>query len=160
MKSSPVIVADESVDLRRGIDYIGVTVCFVAHDGEGNVLLHKRSQNCRDERGRWDNGGGALEFGEGLTDGVRREIQEELTALAKEVRYLGSIEVHRVNDDGLPTHWIAMVHAALVDPTEVAVAEPHKIDDIGWFTRATLPDPLHSQCHRVLAMAADAGIIA
>lgn len=52
-------VAEEKVDRLRGINHIGVTVCFVIHDGRGNVLLQKRSQRCRDEKGRWDIGGGA-----------------------------------------------------------------------------------------------------
>lgn len=50
--------------MRQGFDYIGVTTVFYCHDGKGNLLLHKRSQTCRDEKGRWDCGGGALKFGE------------------------------------------------------------------------------------------------
>jgi 8-oxo-dGTP pyrophosphatase MutT (NUDIX family) len=56
--------AEVAVDLKRGVDYIGTTVSFIVHDGKGRVLLQKRSQNCRDERGKWDIGGGAVEFGE------------------------------------------------------------------------------------------------
>lgn len=51
-------------DLKRGVDFIGVTVPFVIHDGKKNFLLQKRSKNCRDEQGRWDVGGGSMEFGE------------------------------------------------------------------------------------------------
>lgn len=52
------------IDVKRGVDCIGVTCIFLCHDGNKRVLLHKRSVNCRDEHGRWDCGGGALEFGE------------------------------------------------------------------------------------------------
>ena len=51
------------IDLKRGVDYIGVTVNFLVHDGNGRILLQKRSKQCRDEQGRWDIGGGAVEFG-------------------------------------------------------------------------------------------------
>lgn len=44
-----VKVAKNNVDLRRGIDHIGVTACFVIHDGNGNVLLHKRGPGARVE---------------------------------------------------------------------------------------------------------------
>lgn len=61
----------------RGIDYIGITCVFFCHDGEENILLHQRSEKCKDEQGNWDCGGGALEFGEEFEEGVRREIKEE-----------------------------------------------------------------------------------
>ena len=73
------------MDIKRGVDYIGVTVNFIIHDGKGNVLLQKRSQNCRDEQGRWDIGGGALEFGEKLEDAVRREVKEDSVQTRKKL---------------------------------------------------------------------------
>ena len=71
-------IADEKKDLRRGIDHIGVSASFVVHDGKGRVLLQKRGAGARDENGRWDVGGGAIEFGESIDETVRREIKEEL----------------------------------------------------------------------------------
>lgn len=129
--------------MRRGVDFIGVTVNFLVHDGKGNVLLQKRSLNCRDEQGRWDIGGGALEFGERLADAVRREVKEELQTDAIEVKFLRSYEALRDND-GTPTHWMAFLHAVLVDPKKVKIGEPHKIDEIGWFRQDNLPEPMHS----------------
>ena len=80
-------VADDHIDLRRGIDHIGVTVCVLVHDGEGNLLLMKRGPKARDENGRWDIVGGALEFGEKITDAVKREMAEELCTDPEEVEY-------------------------------------------------------------------------
>ena len=48
--------------MEKGIDYIGVGVSFICHDGKGNYLMNKRSKNCRDEHGKWDFGGGAVDF--------------------------------------------------------------------------------------------------
>lgn len=153
-----VTVADSSVDLKRGVDYIGVNACFVVHDGKGNLLLQKRSQNCRDEQGKWDVGGGAVEFGESLVNAVKREIKEELQTEPLEIKYLTSYEALRSNN-GVPTHWIVNVHAVLVDPEEVKIGEPHKIDEIGWFTSKNLPSPLHSQFHNSFDAAHAAGIV-
>ncbi len=47
--------------MEKGIDYIGVASVFYCSDGKDNILLHKRSRNCRDEIGRWDCGGGGNE---------------------------------------------------------------------------------------------------
>ena len=143
----------------RGVDYIGVTVTFVIHDGKGNFLLQKRSQNTRDEKGKWDVGGGALEFGEEWSDAVTREVKEELTASPKKIVFLKAFNALRKNN-GVNTHWIALVHSVLVDPSEVKIGEPNKIDEIGWFNLNNLPNPLHSKILESLMAAMEKGYIA
>ena len=151
-------VTGQPASLKRGVDYIGVTVAFIIHDGEGNVLLQKRSQNCGDEQGRWDIGGGAVEFGEKLEDAVRREVKEELTAETKEVKFLKSYEALRENN-GIPTHWMAFLHSVLVDQYEVSIGEPNKIDEIGWYTSENLPSPVHSMFHNSFKHAVEIGLL-
>jgi 8-oxo-dGTP diphosphatase len=141
--------------MKIGNDYIGVTVCFVVHDGKKNFLLQKRSQNCRDEQGRWDNGGGALEFGEEWEEAVKREVFEELAA---EINFLDSFNSLR-NENNSPSHWVAVVFAVKVDPRTVKINEPDKIDEIGWFTLDNLPSPLHSMNGHSLGAAKRAGYI-
>ena len=153
------VPADDQTDLRRGIDHIGVTVCFVVHDGKGNVLLQKRSQNCRDERGAWDVGGGAVEFGERIEDAVRREVAEELGTKPIKVEFLLAYDAHRANHEGQQTHWVALGHAVQVDRAEVKIGEPHKIDELGWFTSSDLPSPLHSHMYKTLEPAITLGIV-
>lgn len=143
--------------MTRGVDYIGVTVCFVCHDGQGRVLLQKRSQNARDERGRWDNGGGALEFGETFEDAVRREVKEEFGVEAQELIPL-SVYNNLRNQDGVATHWVAIPYAVRVNPEEVKIGEPHKVDEIGWFAPDALPQPRHTHLETMVQMAAGAGI--
>ena len=46
--------------MKKGEDYIGVSVVYFCHDGKGNFVMAKRSENCRDEIGNWDIGGGGL----------------------------------------------------------------------------------------------------
>lgn len=54
--------------MRAGTDFIGVGVVYFCHDGKGSVFMSKRGQNARDERGRWDIGGGAMDFGSSVEE--------------------------------------------------------------------------------------------
>ncbi len=146
------------MDFKRGVDFIGVTVCFVVHDGEGRLLLQKRSQNTRDEQGRWDIGGGAVEFGETIDEAVRREVREELSTKPTKVEFYSVGEAHRDNK-GTQTHWIWLLHFVQVDPKKVKIGEPDRIDEIGWFNSNNLPTPLHSQFDSALEAAKKRGII-
>ena len=152
-----VIPADDSVDLRRGIDHIGVGVCAIVHDGKGSILLMKRGPRARDEQGRWDICGGAIEFGESFDEAIERELAEELCTKPHKVEFLKVYDAHRQHGDS-PTHWVQILHAVQVDPATVQIGEPHKIDEIGWFNKDNLPEPLHSQFWRCYQIAIDRGI--
>lgn len=154
-----VTIADDSIDLRRGIDYVGVTVTAIIHDGLGNILLMKRGPKARDEHGNWDICGGALEFGESIISAIRREVMEELCVEPLEIQYINTGDAHRINHEGKNTHWIWLLHGVLVDPKVVKIGEPHKIAEIGWFNSSNLPSPLHSQFHNALEGAKKAKII-
>lgn len=134
----------------RGEDYTGISVVFLCHDGQGNYLLNKRSQNCRDEQGRWDPGGGGLDFDESVEDTLRREIKEEYNTDVIESEFLGYLDIHRQNK-GKPTHWIALIFRVLVDKSKVRNNEPRKFDDLRWFKLDNLPKPLHSKLPDTLA---------
>lgn len=134
----------KTVDLKRGVDHIGVGCIFFCHDGRGNVLFHRRSQSCRDEQGRWDSGGGCMEFGETFEETVRREIKEEYGVEPITIERAGVKNVLREHD-GRQTHWVMTLFIALVDPSSVTIGEPEKMDEIGWFALDALPKPLHSQ---------------
>lgn len=130
--------------MKKGEDFIGVTVSYLCHDGNGNVLLSKRGVNCRDEHGRWDCGGGSIEFGERAEETVKREVREEYLADALEIAFLGHREVFRENA-GKHTHWVSLDYLVLVDREMAGNGEPHKLDAVEWFEFASLPEPMHSQ---------------
>lgn len=132
-----------------GINHIGVTMNFYCMDGKGKILLHKRGKGCRDEIGRWDNGGGQLEFGETPEHGVLREVKEELGCKAEILEQLPAISAIRVQN-GIKTHWLAIGFIVKVDPKKVKIMEKDKIADIGWFTLDNLPRPLHSALRRYI----------
>ena len=89
-------------------------------------------------------GGGSVEFGDPIEDTLRREIREEYGTDVVDSFFLGFRDVHREHD-GVPTHWVALDFKALVDRTIAKIGEPHKFDDLDWFTLDTLPSPIHSQ---------------
>ena len=151
-------IADNKTDLKRGVDHIGISASFVVHDGNGNILLQKRGKNARDEQGRWDVGGGAIEFGESIDEAIRREIMEELCCEPLEIDFLTVYDAHREHN-GVKTHWIAILHAVKVDPKQVRIGEPDKIEEIGWFTSKTLPEPRHSQFDKSFSLALQAGFV-
>lgn len=130
--------------MKKGQDFTGVTVVYFCHDGKGNVLLNKRGVNCRDEHGRWDAGGGSLEFGDTVEETLKKEITEEYCTDVLDFEFLGFRDVHR-DHGGQKTHWIALDFKVLVDREKVSNGEPHKFDEVAWFPISALPNPLHSQ---------------
>lgn len=130
--------------MQKGVDFTGVTVVYFCHDGKGNILMNKRNQNCRDEQNCWDIGGGGVEFGIPVEENLRNEIKEEYCTEILQSEFLGFRDVHREHG-GVKTHWIALDFQVLVDPSTVKNGEPHKFDEVQWFTLDTLPSPLRSQ---------------
>lgn len=129
--------------MKKGFDYIGVTVCFYCHDGKGNVLLQKRSNKCRDEHQTWDCGGGSMEFGESFEETALREIREEYCCKPLKLTYCGVNNVIRMHNNQ-KTHWVCIIFAAQLNPTEVGIGDPEKMEEIRWFPKDKLPSPLHS----------------
>jgi 8-oxo-dGTP diphosphatase len=137
--------------MRKGMDYTGVGVVFFCHDGEGNFLMSKRSNACRDEYERWDIGAGALEFGHTIEDTLQREIKEEYCSRVIDYEFLGFRDVHREHN-GQKTHWVALDFKVQIDRRIVMNGEPHKFDEIAWYTIDSLPEPLHTQLPTFLTL--------
>lgn len=140
--------------LTKGVNYIGISVVFFCHDGQGNVLMGRRSRSARDEHGRWDIGGGGLEFGETVERALRREIKEEYCTDVVSYEVLGFRDVHRVHQ-GKITHWVALDFKVLIDKNKVANGDPEKIAEIGWFLLNTIPKDSHSQFPEFLQLYKD-----
>ena len=128
----------------KGVDYPGISIVYFCHDGKGNFVMHKRGKNCRDEHGRWDIGGGGLKLHDSVEDTLKREIMEEYCANVLEFEFLGYRDVHRQHA-GESTHWIALDFKVLVYTEQVKNGEPHKFEEIKWFTLDKLPKKMHSE---------------
>jgi 8-oxo-dGTP diphosphatase len=134
----------EERNYEKGVDFIGNTATFFCHDGEGNYLASKRTDKCRDEHGTWDQGGGGIEFLDSAETTIRKEVMEEYCTDVLEIEFLGYRDVFR-EQEGKPTHWIALDFKVLVDKTKVQNGEPDKHEEIRWFRIDEIPEPLHSQ---------------
>lgn len=128
--------------MQPGVDYIGVTIAFYCVDGKGKFLFQKRSNKCRDEHGKWDCGGGRIEFGETVKEAVLRELSEEYGCTGEILEQLPAHESLR-EWEGKKLHWIALPFVVKVDPAQVKNNEPEKVDALEWFTFDALPSPLH-----------------
>jgi 8-oxo-dGTP pyrophosphatase MutT (NUDIX family) len=130
----------------KGVNFVGISVVYFCHDGKGNFVMAKRGQNARDEQGMWDIGAGGLEYEDSVEETLRKEIMEEYCAHVLEFEFLGYRDVRR-EYKGVQNHWVCLDFKVLVNPEQVKIGEPHKFDDIGWFTMSNLPPAteLHSQ---------------
>jgi ADP-ribose pyrophosphatase YjhB (NUDIX family) len=115
------------------------------------VVLSKRSINCRDEHGCWDPGGGSVEFGDTIEDTLKKEIAEEYCTDVLSYEFLGFREVFREHN-GAQTHWIAFDFKVRIDPQKVRNGEPHKSEEVSFFSLHNLPNPLHSQFPKFLSL--------
>ena len=59
--------------MKKGIDYIGVSVGALIFNDKGELFLGKRSQQATNEKGSWEAPGGGVDFGETREQAIRRE---------------------------------------------------------------------------------------
>lgn len=126
-----------------GIDYTGVAVSFLCHDGKGNFLFHKRSRHTRDEQGKWDWGAGKLEFGETIEEALKREIKEEYGCDILSIDEIIEPTIWSKKISDKKSHWVTLMHIVRIDRSKVKNNEPRSIEEIGWFKLDNLPKPLH-----------------
>ncbi len=128
----------------QGIKYVGVAIVYFCHDGKGSFIMAKRSKKARDENGKWDIGGGGLDFDLSVEETIKKEIKEEYCTDVLSHDFLGFRDVFRTHK-GKKTHWIALDFKVLVDRKKVTIGEPELFTDLDWFRLENLPDGVHSQ---------------
>ena len=144
-----LLIVSCSLIMTPGVDYTGISVSFFCHDGAGNFVLTKRSEQCRDEHHTWEVGGGRLEFGEDPREAVLREVLEEYGVrgvIEKELPPVSLIREHQ----GTKTHWINMPFIIRVPREGVIRGDPVAMAEIAWFRMNALPTPLHSGMQVIL----------
>ena len=126
--------------MKRGVDYIGVSVGAMIFNGRKELFLTKRGQQATNERGCWEIPGGGVEFSETLQVAIKREIKEEygvdiilLQQLPAQNHILPKEKQHWV-----PTSFISRIKNGQTPK----ILEPHKCDALGWFALNKLPQPL------------------
>lgn len=131
--------------MKNGIDYIGVAVGAMVFNDEGKLLIAKRGPLAKNERGKWEFPGGAVEFGERCEDAVKREVKEEFDIEIEIVELLCFI------DDILPKehqHWVSPSYIARFVSGYPRVMEPGKIDEMRWVSLDEIDVSVLSQASR------------
>ena len=122
-----------------GRDYIGAGVGAIVFNQAGQVFLAQRGPQAKNERGCWEFPGGSVEFGERLTEAIKREFEEEY-GMTIEVVELLNVSDHILPEEG--QHWISPTYIARHIDGQPRIIEPDKCTAIGWFSLADLPAPL------------------
>lgn len=145
--------------MQKGVDYIGVTCGCLCLSQDGKILLQKRGRKVRDEQGKWDIGGGSVDFGERPEEAIVREMKEELGIKLKDLKFLGVETMFRTDHHGQRTHWISFEYSGIVtNPQGLKIEEDGKIEEFAWFTKDNLPEPLHPIIPIIMKSAEKAGL--
>lgn len=122
---------DIILDMKKGVDYIGVGVGAIIVNKEGKLFLAKRGREVRNESGKWEFPGGGVEFGDTLKKTLKREMMEEYGIEIEPGKLLDVCD-HIIFAEH--QHWVSPSFICSVLKGVPKILEPHKCDGIGWFT--------------------------
>ena len=122
--------------MKRGIDYIGVGVGAIIVNEQNQLFLARRGPLAKNERGLWEFPGGAVEFGERLSEALRREIREEY-GIEIEIGPLLDVVDHILPEEG--QHWVSPTYVCALRSGQPRILEPGKCSEIGWFAPHEVP---------------------
>jgi len=114
-----------------GTKVIGMGVGALIFNDKQEMLLTLRGQKAKNERGTWEIPGGAVEFGETLQEGLKREIWEELGIEIQPQEMLQVCD-HLLPDEG--QHWVSPTFICKITSGVPKILEPEKCAQIGWFS--------------------------
>jgi 8-oxo-dGTP diphosphatase len=122
--------------MKKGIDYIGVGAGAIIFNKDGALFLAKRGKESRNEKHKWEFPGGSVEFGETLENALMREVREEFGFVIEVVQLLDVVN-HIL--PGEKQHWVSPTYLCRYRNGKPRIREPHKCEDIGWFTLDAIP---------------------
>lgn len=117
--------------MKPGIDYIGVGVGALIFNEEGKFFMTLRGPKAKNERGKWEIPGGAVEFGETFEEAIKREVFEEY-GIRIIVNELLQICDHIIPDEH--QHWVSPTYICEIIEGTPTIKEPEKCSDMGWFS--------------------------
>lgn len=126
--------------MKPGKDFIGVGGGALIINNKNQVLLIRRTGKSQGGLGNiWARPGGAIEFGETVEDGIKREIKEELNI---DIELFGpkTFENDIREEKGIKKHWIAFAYFSKIVSGELKNLEPEKHDKIEWFDLNSIPE--------------------
>jgi len=133
--------------MKPGKDYIGVGVgAFILND-KNEVLMLLRSSQCKNEAGKWMIPGGGVDFNEKLEDCIIREVKEEIGVDIDVVKLIAAVN-HLLPEEG--QHWVAPTFQCKIKSGEPKIMEPHKHEELKWFSLDEMPENLSVATTRVM----------
>lgn len=114
-----------------GRDVVGVGVGALIVNEHNQVLLSLRGPKAKNEVGKWEIPGGAVEFGETFEEALRREIKEEI-GVDIAVGEMLQLCDHILPEEG--QHWVAPTYFCTIQSGTPENLEPGKCDQLGWFS--------------------------
>ncbi len=84
----------------------------------------------------WGLPGGKLDFGEGIEESILREVDEEIGARVKNLKFLTVTNdiLNEINE-----HFVTIIMGSDYDSGKVILKEPEKCEDWSWFDWKNLP---------------------
>ena len=117
--------------MKNGVDYIGVGVGAIIANSYNRYFLARRGKEARNEKGKWEFPGGSVDFNETMENALVREVREEY-GFEISVKLLLDVVDHIIPAE--KQHWISPTFLCEVTSGTPRILEPHKCDEIGWFT--------------------------
>jgi len=106
---------------------IRVAVGAIVFNKEGKVLIGRRGKSSRDEVGKWDFPGGAVDFGETFEEAIKREAKEEFGINIKLIEFFRPVQVIEPGK-----HWVGAFFIAKLASGEAKLLEKDKFSDLKW----------------------------
>ncbi len=148
MSHPPVVIVDDQdreigtaplADVWRKGTYHRI-VRIMVEDGQGRVLLQKRSGRMHLYPNRWDNSAaGHVDEGDTYRQAAARELTEELD--------ISDVQLHevlryRTNNtfEGRILNRFNVLYRAIIDPAIPIYASPEEVESVQWFTAAEMKD--------------------
>ncbi len=126
-------------ELKPGVNFVGVGVGVMVRNQKGQFLLGLRTENSRNEPGKWTFPGGGIEFGEKLFDCAKREAKEEAGIEVEPVRLVKVVDHIIANEN---QHWVNPIVEARLVKGKPKVMEPNKMCEWKWFSLEEMPENL------------------
>ena len=128
------------INMKKGIDFIGVGTGAMIFNEEGKVFLAKRGPKARNEIGKWEFPGGSVEFGETCENAVVREVKEEFGIDIKVIEFLEVVN-HILPEE--KQHWVSPSFVAKHIGGIPKIIEPQKCFGFKWIKIGEInPDEL------------------
>lgn len=115
---------------KKGRAFIGVDNIIL--DGEGRILLARRSEKSRTFPGKWNLLSGDVEAGESVEDALKREAREEAGVEVEIVRFTGRY-YDRPGRHPAKTV-ICLPHICRIKKGTPKVVRPEEVAEVRWFS--------------------------